>query len=63
MTRRFDEKDDKTERRRDDEMQRDNATIKQSGHDKMRQVARYNDEARRNAMTQRRDDSTTQRLK
>ena len=43
-------------------MQCDNATIKQSGHDKMHQVARYNDEARQNAMMQRCDDSTTQQL-
>ena len=63
MTRRRDQRDDKTERRRDDEMQYDDATIKQIGHDEMRQGgAGYNDEARRDAMTRRRDDATTRRL-
>ena len=53
--------DDKTERRRDDEMQHDDATIKQSGRDEMCQGARYIDEARRDATTQRRNDATTRR--
>ena len=44
---------------RDDEMQRNDATIKQSRRDKMRQGARYNDEARQDATTQRRKDATT----
>jgi hypothetical protein len=54
--------DDKTERCRDDEMQRDDATIKQSGRDEMCQGARHIDEARRDATTQRRDDATTRQL-
>jgi hypothetical protein len=49
----------KTERRRDGEMQREDATIKQSGRDEMRQGARYNDEARRNATTRRLEDDET----
>ncbi len=44
------------ERRCDDEMQRDEATIKQSRRDEMRQGARYNDEARRDATTRILDD-------
>ena len=43
----------------DDEMQRDDATIKQSGQDKMRQGARYIDEARQDATTRRLDDDET----
>ena len=35
------------------------ATIKQSGHDELRQGAQYNDEARRDATTRRLDDDET----
>ena len=37
------------------------ATIKQSGHDKMRHRARYNDEARRDSKMRRHDDAATTR--
>jgi uncharacterized membrane protein YcjF (UPF0283 family) len=39
-------------------MQHEDATIKQSGHDEMRQGTRYNDEARRDATTRGRRDKT-----
>ena len=46
---------------RDDKMQHNDATIKQSRCDKMRQGARYNDKARQDATTRGRDNATMQR--
>ena len=47
-----DQRDNKTERHRDNEMQCGDATIKQIGHDEIHQGgAGYNNEVRRDAMT------------